>query len=68
MNKRDPKRYMTKCSDCGDTLENIDLPRKQICRCGKVTAHDGIVEDQGRVKVKLDKQATMFETHTEYPG
>lgn len=66
MTKHDPKRYTTKCIDCGDTIRGFNDSRRQTCRCGKITAHDGIVEEEGRVKVKIDQQKSMFDNQTDY--
>lgn len=62
----DPKRYMTKCTDCGDTIKGFDQLRIQTCRCGKTRAWDGKVEIEGRIVSKMDKQETMFASNTDY--
>lgn len=67
MSEHDPKRYTTKCSDCGDTLRGINSMVTQTCRCGKISARDGIVSDQGRVVSKQTKQGSLFGTQTDYP-
>lgn len=67
MKDYDPKRYTTKCSDCGDTLKGFDSSDVKTCRCGKVSAHDGQVSVEGRVVSKQVKQGTLFGTHTDYP-
>lgn len=67
MKSDDPKRYTTKCTDCGDALRGFGGSELKTCRCGKTSAHDGIVEVDGRIISKAVKQELLFGKHTDYP-
>lgn len=66
MQSPDPKRYITKCSECGTELTGIDSPIPQTCRCGKITASSGTVKENETKK--KEKQISMFDFPGEYPG
>lgn len=66
MKEDDPKRYTTKCTDCGDTLKGFRGPKVMTCQCGKTSARDGTVSVEGRVISKTIKQDSLFNSTTDY--